>query len=182
MKTAQQEFVYVTGNLNVSTPERAEQVMKAFKDADKGHSLTTVYVLGSLFGPGVHEDAMMKFMQELPGRKTLIYDPYDPSTEVERKLKFWFAAETCATLELWGKTFHLCPHIGSPYDSMIPPGGLIVHADKEDQQDSGEFVNAAWDHWSDQFGPGGLQNLYALSILADQIGAGVACPETREPL
>jgi hypothetical protein len=171
------EFVYVTGNLNVTTPERAEQVLAAFKEADRGHKVITVYVLGSMFGPSVHEDAMMRFMKELPGRKILIPGP--ACTETERKLKYWFGVHDNVELQLWGKTFF----IEALHHEVSWPDALIIHADPGSLGlDTADAVDASWEHWSDQFGPGGLQNLYALSVLAEQIGAGMACPETREPV
>lgn len=171
------EFVYVTGNLDVTTPERAEQVMRAFVEADKGRALTTVYVLGSMFGPGIDVTAMERFMKNLPGRKILVAGP--ECGKDERSLSLWHEVHDNVELSLWGKTFWL----EALHHEVSWPDALIVHADPDSLgPDNGDAVNASWEHWSDQFGPGGLQNLYALSVLAEQIDAGMACAETKEPL
>lgn len=175
------EFIYVTGDLNVTTPERAEQVLQAFREVDKGGGVKTVYVLGSMFGPEPPtKNAMDRFMRALPCRKILVRGTL--CTQKEADMKHWHNVSTTKILDLWGKRFLLASSLAvNGFPLEMRANSVLIHT-MQDLVDTGSRICASWDHWGDQFGPGGLQNLYALGVLAEQFAAGMACPETREPV
>jgi hypothetical protein len=165
---AEQVFVTACVQVMPGTPH-AEEVKEAFKSA-AGKTPATIYVLGSLFDHGASKDAIIAYLEALPGRKVLITEG-GYASEAERTCGVWHGVHKQVEIQMWGKHFTLeidPPHYPENTD-------LLVHAGR--RVDSGNSIRVLWVDWQDRFGPGGLNSLYALSVLAEQIGAGMVAVE-----
>jgi hypothetical protein len=165
------DLMFVTGCVGVApgTPF-AEEVKQAFVTAE-GRDRATFYVLGSLFAPGTSKDAMITYLEALPGRKVLVTDQVGG---IEARCGAWHDVQEDIRLELWGKLFRLAEDPSIHIDEQ----GLLIHVGR--RVDSATSIRVLWDDWQDRFGPGGLCGLYALGVLADQIGAGVVGVEPED--
>jgi hypothetical protein len=167
------ETVFVTGCVNVvpGTPF-ADEVKQAFVTAE-GRGQATFYVLGSLFAPGTSKDAMIVYLDSLPGRKVLVTDKMGGSDEA--RCGAWHEVHDEVLLQLWSREFRLAE---DPPRHVAADDGLLIHVGR--RIDSATSVRVLWSDWQDRFGPGGLNNLYALSVLAEQIGAGMVAVEPED--
>jgi hypothetical protein len=165
------DLLFVTGCVGVAPGSPSAEVVKqAFKTA-QGRDQATFYVLGSLFAPGTPKDAMITYLEELPGRKVLVTDQVGGG---EARCGAWHDVQEEVRLEQWGKKFRLVEDPSVHIDEQ----GLLIHVGR--RVDSATCIRVLWDDWQDRFGPGGLCGLYALSVLADQIGAGMVAVEPED--
>lgn len=160
------EHMFVTGMVGVPPgTDFAKEVAGAFATA-AGKGLATFYVLGSLFAPGTPKDAMIVYLEGLPGRKVLVTDQGRASDD-EFTCGAWHEVTNQIMLRQWGKNIRITcdPPVHNPNL------GLLLHIGK--RPDSESCIRVLWDDWDGRFGPAGLSSIYALSVLADQIGAGM---------
>jgi hypothetical protein len=167
--------VFVTGNVGVlpGTPH-AEHVRQCFEKASNTEKGTTIYVLGSLFAHGAPKEDMLVYLERLPGNKQLVVAKSAGSMHEwdERRLPGWSNTSRYSKIDLWGMHFQLSPDV----HNMSYLDGLIVHCDPK-VYDCAHTINADWHEWSDRFGPGGLNSLYSLGVLAEQYKAGLLASE-----
>jgi hypothetical protein len=165
------DFLFVTGNLDVGDEIRAKQVLEAFQSACKGGS-STIYVIGRMFDPDTSQDAAVRFMKELPGRKVLVADT-ERCALWEAGMSDWYEVNVVDVIEnLWGHRLILSP-CGRLYQQETD---ITLHVNPE-VIDTSHTVNVAWDQWQDgQYGPGGLQSMYAMAVYAEQLGTHLAMP------
>lgn len=175
-----EEPIFVTGWVDCSPGRVAhnEQVQQAFQEANAA-APATIYVLGGLFRHGTPRDAMDRFLRTLPGRKYLVVAGSATSRwEREmRDLSMWEEVTRYVELSMWGRQFQLSPDIGP---SMTFDRGLIIHADQR-QEDGPHMIDVRWAAWNGpESGYGGLQPLYKMAILAEQMRAGMAAVEPAD--
>jgi calcineurin-like phosphoesterase family protein len=164
------ELLFVTGVVEVVPgTEHAQEVRQAFEQANKSGS-TTIYVLGSLFAPGTSKDACISYLEALPGRKVLVTD-MSWVTMPELICGSWHEVANEVTLNMWGRRIILAP---DPKD-YPEDADLLLHIGR--RIDGGKQVRVLWSDWHDRFGPSGLNSIYALSVLAEQMAAGMIAVE-----
>ena len=165
------ELLFVAGCVQVDALEpksaRAVEFREAAQKVNKT-GLATIYVLGSLFAPGTPKDACITYLESIPGRKVLVSDGRYCNT-AELTCGAWHNVTPEVRLDLWGKHIRLA--VDPPVHGSFGGSLLLLHVGG--RADTGNSIRVLWDDWHDRFGPAGINSIYALSVLADQIGHGL---------
>jgi hypothetical protein len=164
------EQMFVTGVVGVVPGLRMGQTFREAVVSASKQGPATIYVLASLFDYGASKDAMIPYMEAIPARFVLITEGEYASSD-ERTCGAWADVTNRVEMVMWGKRIVLAvdPH------KFPDDADLLIHAGR--RVDSGKSIRAMWCDWQDRFGPKGLNSIYALSVLADQIGAGLVAAE-----
>jgi hypothetical protein len=164
------DVAFVTGCVGVEPGSaKAADVKEAFVAAAK-QGRSTIYVVGSLFAPGTSKDAMIVFLESLPGRKVLVTEG-GYSEPAERLCGAWHDMQTEVRVTEWGRKMVLsCDPRRYPDECEV-----LFHVGS--RPDGGDCIRVRWDDLYDRYGPKGLHSLYALSVLASQFATGFVAEE-----